>query len=179
MSGQLHYRRFLEMIRIGEWRRETPLRTTATDGTGSAHGPRGGRWIGLHSKKLKTVQFLWVNFSLTDSWLSCLNTQGTKTNVSHPFRVNSLFSYSAFSLSGGNKELDSPAWMVEKWKIFVTTSAWQSRNGSVWMPQVLKSLCLIYFWWFPFAHFMPSSISLWQSQQVRLGFGIRGFGKNY
>ena len=47
---------------------------------------------------------------------------------------------------------------VKRWKCFRTKSADQVANGPVWMPQVLKPLCLIHFSRVPLSHFQPSSL---------------------
>ena len=42
--------------------------------------------------------------------------------------------------------LGSPVWRWKSWKNFRTKVAQQDANGPVWMPQALKTLCLIHFW---------------------------------
>ena len=49
----------------------------------------------------------------------------------------------------------------KKWKFFVTKSAQQAANGSVWMPQALKPPCLIHFWVNPFFSFS----TLWVNEK--------------
>ena len=40
----------------------------------------------------------------------------------------------------------SPVWSSKRWKNFRTKLARWTANGPVWMPQALKSTCLIQFW---------------------------------
>ena len=92
----------------------------------------------------RKVEKFWDKISSTGCKWFNLNAPSTETHVSDPFLVNSLFPYSSFLSHWGNKELDLPLWMVGKWKNFGTKSAQQAANGSIWMPRVLKPLCLFH-----------------------------------
>ena len=71
----------------------------------------------------------------------------------------------------GNKNW-LPSMKVKKLEIFGTKSAKQAPIRPVWMPWALKPLCLIQFGWFPFSHFLPSS--LWGNKNWNIGFIMGG-----
>ena len=48
--------------------------------------------------------------------------------------------------SSGVIRIGLPVWMWIWWKFFKTKWAQKAANGPVWMPQALKTLCLIQFW---------------------------------
>ena len=83
-------------------------------------------------KRLKGMQM--VPFECPRHW---------KSSVSSTFEVGRflLFHY----WPSGVIRNGSPVWRWKRWKIFTKWVQWAA-NGLVWMPQALKSICVIQFW---------------------------------
>ena len=67
-----------------------------------------------------------------------------KPSVSFSFEVGWI-PFSHYWPSGVIRN-GSPVWKWKRWKSFRTKGAEWAANGPVWMPQALKTICLIQFW---------------------------------
>ena len=76
---------------------------------------------------------------------SSLNAPGIKIHLSHPILELCEIHFSYYWPSGVIRN-GSPVWKWKWWKSLRTKGAEWAGNGPFWLPQALKTFCLIQFW---------------------------------
>ena len=118
------------------------------------------------SMKVKMMEKFLNKRGLKGCKLSSLNAQDTENPLSHSLLGLDDFPF-FHNWPSGVIRIGLPVWRWKRWNISRTKGVQRDANGPVWMPQALKTPCLIHFGVgrIPFSHY-------WSSGVIRIGLPV-------